>query len=263
MDYMKSYDTFCSWYDQYAASFTSSSEELREAVLLKVDHTRRVCRESEELCESLSLAKPILFMAKTTALFHDLGRFEQFEEYGTFQDRKSVNHSRLALQIIDRYNVFGELPENFSNMIKTAILHHNAKTIPSELPDDQKLLCHLIRDADKLDIFYMSAEHYGDHNTMQREILETGLPDLPTISPEICQSVLQCTIGDFSHIRCINDFKLIQLGWVYDMNIIRSFQLIRDRGHFDIIKSDLPDLPEVKKAVGQAELYLNKRAKGQ
>lgn len=260
MDYNELYDKFCSWYSDYAATFTGSDLELREAVLLKVEHTRRVCSEMKELCESISLTDPLLFEAKIIALLHDLGRFKQFELYKTFQDRKSVSHSKLAIEVIDQYQLLKDLPASYQENIKTAVLHHNAKSVPSGLTDDQNTLCQLIRDADKLDIFYMVAEHYRNPNEMQKEIMETGLPDLPTISAEICQSVFEGKIGDFSHIRCINDFKLIQLGWVYDFNITRSFQIIKERGHFDVIKSQLPYLPEVKRAVEKAEEYLKKRA---
>lgn len=228
--------------------------------MLKHEHTIRVCSDMDKLCESISLEKNMRFLAKIVALFHDVGRFKQYQDYGTFQDRKSVNHSEIGLQIISENHLFSDLPEDYSQMIQTAIFYHNVKTIPDNLKERQKLLCNLIRDADKLDIYYIAAQLYTNYSENRKDIIETGLPDLPTVSPEICSSITKGSIGDFSKIKCLNDFKLIQIGWVYDLNIPYSFRLIKERGHFETIKNQLPDIPEVNYAVELAQNYLHKRA---
>jgi hypothetical protein len=36
-------------------------------------------------------------------------------------------------------------------------------------------------------------------------------------------------------LKTLNDFKLLQMGWVYDINFPRTFQLIRERGYLKMI----------------------------
>jgi len=259
MNYTQAINKLSRWFYDYAHSFNCGPSELREAVLLKYEHTQRVCIEMDSLCKSISLENPLLFSAKITALFHDVGRFQQYKDYRTFQDRKSVNHSQLGLKVIDESHIFDELPEDLSQKIRIAILYHSAKTIPDDLTKDQNLLCRLIRDADKLDIYSIVASHYSNPSQTRKEIIETGLPDSPSVSPQICSAVTSGSIGDFSLIRCLNDFKLILVGWVYDLNFTRSFQMIKERGHFEQIAAQLPPIPEVVYAIEQARRYLDNK----
>lgn len=260
MDYTQTIQKLSSWFDNYAQSFTCGPAELREAVLLKQEHTKRVCSDMDQLCKSISLQNPLLISARIVALFHDVGRFKQYKDHCTFQDRKSVNHALLGLKIIDDNHLLDDLPWEISEKIKTAILYHSAKAIPDDLPKEQDLLCRLIRDADKLDIYSIVASHYTNPHQARKEIIETGLPDLPTITKEICSAVTNGSIVDFSKIKCLNDFKLIQIGWVYDLNFTRSFQLIKERGHFDQISAQLPSMPEVVYAIELAKLHLENKA---
>lgn len=260
MNYTQTLNQLSSWFDNYADSFTNGPVDLREAVLLKQEHTRRVCEDMEQLCKSINLEDPLLFAARIVALFHDIGRFQQYKDYSTFQDRKSVYHSLLGLNIIEENQLLDEFPKDISLIIKTAILYHSAKAVPENLPKEQDLLCRLIRDADKLDIYSIVASHYTNPHQARKEIIETGLPDLPTVSSEICASVSRGEIVDFSNIRCLNDFKLIQIGWVYDLNFTRSFQLIKQRGHFDLIKVQLPAIAEANQAIELAQKHLDSKA---
>ncbi len=260
MDYAQIINKLSIWFDNYAHSFKSGPQELNEAVLLKHEHTKRVCSNMDSLCKSISLENSLLFSARITALFHDVGRFQQYKDHGTFQDRKSVNHSQLGLKIIDENHLFDDFPQDLSQKIRTAILYHSARSIPDNLTKDQDLLCRLIRDADKLDIYSIAASYYNNPSQAQKEIFETGIPDLPTVSPQICSAVANGLTVDFSMIRCLNDFKLIQVGWVYDLNFTRSFQLIKERGHFDQITAQLPHIPEVVYAVELARKYLESKA---
>jgi hypothetical protein len=260
MDYTQTINKLSRWFDDYAHSFECGPQQLHEAALLKHEHTRQVCCNMDSLCKSISLGNPLLFTAQITALFHDVGRFQQYKDHNTFQDRKSVNHSQLGLKVIDEYHLLDDLPQDLSHKIRTAILYHSARTIPDNLAKDQDLLCRLIRDADKLDIYSIVASHYSNPSQVRKEIFETGLPDLPTVTPQICSAVASGSTVDFSMIKCLNDFKLIQVGWVYDLNFTRSFQLLKERGHFEQITAQLPLIPEVIHAIELARRYLEKCA---
>ena len=75
------------WFISYSESFLNLSESYRENIQLKIDHTYRVIDEIKELSKSLDLSKEDTNLAEVIALFHDVGRFEQYAKYRTFSDK--------------------------------------------------------------------------------------------------------------------------------------------------------------------------------
>jgi len=104
-------DDLKAWFDAYVAAFTSENGELQRNFDLKKEHTARVCTEILALGRRLGLDAGQLRMAEITALFHDLGRFEQYARYGTFADSRSVDHARLGVQILREKKILDGLEE--------------------------------------------------------------------------------------------------------------------------------------------------------
>jgi len=69
----------------------------------------RVCKEILQLGKALDPNKNALRLVETVALFHDIGRFEQFRTYGTFNDKKLGNHATLGLKVLKETNVLSQL----------------------------------------------------------------------------------------------------------------------------------------------------------
>jgi len=65
----------------------------------------RVCDNIVMIGGKLDMSKHDLIIAETTALFHDLGRFKQFKDYGTFNDMLSEDHARLGLREMAAHKV--------------------------------------------------------------------------------------------------------------------------------------------------------------
>jgi len=57
------------------------------------------------LGKGLHLNQKDLNLAKTIALLHDVGRFEQYERYRTFDDYKSEDHVHLSLNVLNQEEV--------------------------------------------------------------------------------------------------------------------------------------------------------------
>lgn len=247
------------WFDSYTKSFNSQSPLIKQAINLKIGHTYRVCNNSDILCAALKVDSEIALISKIVALLHDIGRFYQFQRYSTFADNKSVNHAHLAIEIIDKHALLSGLPSNQSNLIKTAINFHNVQKLPSELTERERIFCNLIRDADKIDIYKIGAEHYSNPNQTKNEIIGFGIQDIPEVSDEVCENIYNRKSVPFSLIRSLNDFKLVQIGWVYDFNFPISLYLIKTRKHYDTIKEHLPENPKVKNVIELVDRYLNEQ----
>lgn len=226
------------------------------AVRLKIDHTLRVCHDNKTLCTAIRADSEVVFISTIVALFHDIGRFEQFQKYNTFADRHSVNHATLAIEIIERYNLLADLSSEELNKVITAIRLHNIRELPMDLDEHQRLFCNLVRDADKIDIYKITAELYKNPNSSESEIVGIGIKDTPEITDEVCEAIINKKNVDFSLMRSLNDFKLVQLGWVYDFNFLVSLSIIKSRGHYDTVKHYLPDVPKVKRVLDTVDAFM-------
>ena len=106
---------------------------------VKEEHTLRVCKEILQLGKALDLNKNALRLAETIALFHGIGRFEQFRTYGTFNDKKSENHATLELKVLEETNVLSHLTKTQRSIAYNAIGYHNVRKLPD--PADEKPDC--------------------------------------------------------------------------------------------------------------------------
>lgn len=262
MVYGDFYSELSLWYKNYTSEFMGKDTELDNAVTMKVEHTQRVCSEIGLLCESLKLNETDCILSRIIALLHDIGRYEQYKNYRTFSDHKSVNHAELALSVLDYHKIMKEFPGEDADMIRTAILFHNARQIPCSLNKREQLFCRLIRDADKLDIFRIAVNYYLNPDLFPKNITKEADPESADITPEVCQGVYEGVFVEYEKIRTVNDFKLIQIGWVYDLNFSASFRLLKERDYFLQIKNQLPLLPgsHAFRAVSKAERFLEDHA---
>ena len=247
------------WFDNYTETFFKQSSKIDLAVRLKIDHTFRVCHDNKILCTAIDANSEVVFISTIVALLHDIGRFEQFQKYNTFADRYSINHAVLAVEIIERYNLLADLSNAESDKVITAIRLHNVRELPSDLDEDYKIFCNLVRDADKIDIYKITADYYENPNSAESEIIGIGIQDTPDISVEVCEAIANKKNVDFSLMHSLNDFKLVQLGWVYDFNFPVSLSIIKSRNHYDTIKKHLPDVPMVKRVIDSVDNYLENK----
>jgi hypothetical protein len=233
------------WFAAYVAAFTSKNGELQRNFDLKKEHTERVCAEIVDLGRQLGLGPEQLRLAEITALFHDLGRFEQYARYGTFADSRSVNHAQLGVEILRDKKVLAGLEDGLRGLVLRTIAWHNRAALPAEVDATCLFFARLLRDADKLDIWRVVTDYYRQDNPAPNAALEMGLPDTPGVSDAVAADLLAGRIVDLRQVQNLNDLKLLQVGWVYDLNFPPSFQRLRDKGYLDIIRASLPETETV------------------
>lgn len=237
------------WVNQYIDGFYCDDDFLNANIELKQAHTARVCDEMLYLTNSLSFKPHQEILAQTIALLHDIGRFEQFLKYRTYSDCKSVNHNELGLEIIAENNLLEDTNPNDKEIIEKAIKYHSLKEIPQNTDSQVELYSKLIRDADKLDIYYVVLEYYNQYvNDPDSFHLELELPDIPEYSPELVDSLLKGERFDYKKLKSWNDMKLLQIGWVYDMNFVATFTRLKERKYIELIADFLPDTEDIRNA---------------
>ncbi|MFH1154082.1 MAG: HD domain-containing protein [Pseudomonadota bacterium] len=223
----------------YADTFIFRAD-IPDPHILKKEHTLRVTDEILDLARELNLPGPMTVLAQAIALLHDLGRFRQFETYGTFQDRISENHARLALKEIKTLGILEQWTDLERRMIMDGVLFHNAAEVPADRDLDGTLLMKLIRDADKLDIWRVLIDHYSSAPSEKNRYITLGFEDNTGFSGKVVEAVFKNSYVRSDLVNGLADLKLMQMSWVFDLNFPESVARIRKRGYIDAIASTLP-----------------------
>jgi hypothetical protein len=253
-------DRFNGWFDKYVAGFYGHDDYVNANIKLKEDHSKRVCQEMRYLTGELKLSADKKMLAEAIAFFHDIGRFEQFAKYRTYSDHRSVDHSTIGLEVLAKENVLEGVDEREKKIIEKAIEYHNVKELPGNLDEETLLMARLIRDADKLDIYYVVAQYYKKYEEDPAGFrLEVELPDTPGYTQQILESVLTGRRIDYRDLRTWNDMKLCQLTWVYDVNFAATLRRIKERGFIEMIVGFLPKTDEIRNAANVVQNYIEKR----
>jgi len=253
-------DKLRAWFENYVAGFYGDDESVNAGLKLKEDHTARTCADMLYLADELGLADSERRIAETIALFHDVGRFEQFTRYRTYDDTKSVGHALLGVQILQREKVFDSLGCELRQLILKAIECHGVRLLPDDLAEPCLMFAKMIRDADKLDIYYTVTRGYSEFKDNPSGFsLALGLPDRPYCTPKVVEQVLNGGSIDYSEMETLNDLKLIQAGWVYDINFTATLKRIKERKFLDMLTALLPDTPKIRQVNQKLLAYVNER----
>jgi hypothetical protein len=249
-----------SWFKEFVGGYMTGDADLRRNMRLKETHTARVGREALAIGRGLGLDAPALRMIETIVLLHDVGRFEQYRRHRTFSDAQSENHAKLTLAILRKRGVLDRLAPEDRSIIRRAIAYHNLPQIPAGVKDPQVLLfSRLMRDADKLDILRLVINYYNAHPDKKNHAIAVGLAEAREFTPDVLADLLAGRIVRSAHLRNQNDFKLLQMGWVYDVNFVPALKAIKRRKYLEKLRAALPDAPEADAAYAKVAAVLAAR----
>jgi len=247
------------WFFNYVQTFKHGDKNFQENIDLKEKHTMQVCKEILSIGEKLELNDYELRLSEIIALFHDVGRFEQYERYKTFVDGKSENHAELSVKILKENKVFDRLDNSIQSLILRVIGYHNRAELPENETDTCLFFSRLLRDADKLDIWRVVTDYYHRKNGGRNGAIELELPDSAGFSDEVYQDLINKRIVDIKHLQNLNDFKLLQAGWIFDINFAPTFESIKTRHYLEMIRQVLPESEKIGKIFAVIHMYLDEK----
>ncbi|MBN2271296.1 MAG: HD domain-containing protein [Sedimentisphaerales bacterium] len=257
-------DKIKTWFDGYVGGFYGDDEYVNANIKLKDVHSRRVCSEMQYLAGALALSENQKAIARAIGLLHDVGRFEQFRKYRTYKDHESVNHCTLGVEVLMQSDILGDLDPAEREIIEKAVEYHGLKELPADLTDSTLLFARMIRDADKIDVFRVIAEYQKLYEQDRDNfMLEIELADEPNCTPEIIGAILNGQLIDYSRLRTLNDMRLMQLGWVYDVNFQPSLERIRQRKFLDMLLGCLPQTEEMRRVEEKVLTYVDAKLRGE
>lgn len=249
------------WFSEYVRRFDSEDPLVQENMDLKADHTRRVCEAILEIGRSLDLSDEDLCLAEASAWLHDIGRFEQYSRYKTFADHKSENHAELGVKVIKTNRVLDRLDPGSAAIILRAVKYHNRAALPVGEVERCLFFLKLLRDADKIDIWRVVTEYYRQAEHHRNPTIELDLPDVDRVSARVYDTLMNKKLVHMADLNTLHDFKLLQIGWIYDVNFPRTFQMVREKRYLETIRNTLPqESTRIREVYDRALAYLCKNA---
>jgi hypothetical protein len=228
--------------------------------LLKEKHSHSVSENAIVIANGEAFGANDLMIAEIVGLFHDIGRFPQYARYKTFLDRISVNHGQLGAETLLAEGILACLPEKEREIIVSAVRYHNAFAVPGNSDVDTARFTKLARDSDKIDIWRVFCEYHESSDGDRADAVPLGLPDLPMLSKEAVTTINNREVVKLAHVRTVNDLKLLQLSWVFDLNFRSSFRLVQQQGSISRMGGALPATDDIAKAMSVVQAYVREKA---
>ncbi len=185
----------------------------------KFHHTHRVVDYAVQIAESENLNEHDFYIAYVCALLHDIARFKQYQEYGTYDDGKSFDHGDVGYEILLKDDFISNFVDNEEDkkIVLKAVKNHNKFEIEEGLNEKELYFTKLTRDADKLDIM----EKQGN------EILD-GCFEL---QDEFINAVYEERIVNRSKITWNHISRVfITMCFIFDLNFKKSYEIIEQKG---------------------------------
>lgn len=190
-------------------------------IKIKIAHIERVSQIAKKLAEELGLEEEDIKLAELIGLLHDIGRFEQIKVYNTFLDKDSIDHGEYAIKVLYKDGLIKKFldTDKYDNIIKKSILNHNQAKIEKGLSERENLHSKIIRDADKMDIFYVLTT--GDKKELYGEL------EYEKITDNIYEQFLNDKLINYNDLKTNVDLLVTHFTYIYDFNFKQSLDIIK------------------------------------
>ncbi len=229
-------------------------------ILRKQKHTYRTVEVSRYLTKGLGLGEEDVILACFIALLHDIGRFEQEKRYSTFEDLLSIDHAEFGADLLFKQNLIRDFirEESFDYIIEKAIREHNKYKIDSGISGEVLLHVKLIRDADKLDNFFVKLT----------EPFEAFFKKVDIGGEKLSDEVYQTFLERKAILNSVHESNLDKwiksIACVFDLNFQASFQYIQQKDYinqlFDKVNyRDQETIWRIEKMKGVVNAYIEEK----
>lgn len=230
---------------------------------LKIVHMYHVAEKARKIAKSLGLSEEEQDLAELIGLLHDIGRFDQWEQYGTYSDKLSMDHGQKGVEIL-----FGDKQirnfikeEMYDTIIYKAISNHNKFEIEKGLSQEEMLYCKIVRDADNLDIFRMVLEskpedygHLGSRDVSKEVLSPAFFEDFQKERPLL-----------YSKAKTDMDIMVAIIAHIYTINFTETLRIIQENNYIDCFVKHIHaqdenyTKPKMDEIANYARNYINRK----
>ena len=196
---------------------------------LKLEHTLRVAADSRLIAAGMNFSENEINLAEAVGILHDVARFPQFKMYGSFSDAETIDHGDLGVETIVKENMLAGIAPAERDIILHVVKHHNKKSLPPVMTAGEEKFTRLIRDADRIDIFFICWDsiktgHIHDHPEIIMGIDFYGAP-----TDAILEQFERGEQIDYRNMNSLADRFVLQLTWILDLTYAATKKLVLDR----------------------------------
>lgn len=233
-------------FDRYVKKYDIADQKIKG----KWEHSYRVMEKAIMLAKKLQLSEEDIYLAEVIGLLHDIGRFEQWTRYQTFNDLKSIDHGDYGCKLLfeDGFIENFKIDSKYYRIIEKAIRNHNKPKIEEGLTEQELLQAKIIRDADKLDILYISAF---------LNMISYSFSEEP-VSKEIENAFWNHGIVYGKDIKNSNDFVMRTLCFHFDFNYDESLRFLVEHHYLEAFERKLNN-PLFHPYFEELKQYIEKR----
>ncbi|MGQ8335263.1 HD domain-containing protein [Sunxiuqinia sp. A32] len=256
----KSIEAGQDFFEKYIASFLKNKDQqIIESLILREKHSKHVAQISRFISEKILLDEEEQQLAELIGLWHDLGRFQQFEKYQTFNDAESENHAELGAVMIQDQEFYKNLSEFSQEVIVKAIRYHNLPALPVKEDKQVLLFSQILRDADKLDIWDICVSNLERDGSFKIPSINYNLPKTGIINEAVLKSIMQQKSVSKKDLKSLEDFKLFLISMVFDLNFKVSFRILSEKQMVKKIYDTLPKKDVVFDAYREIRLFIENK----
>ncbi len=250
-------------FKKYTDNYDTSDEKIK----LKVDHTYRVAALSERIARSLGLGDDDTNLAWLIGMLHDIGRFEQLKNYGTFSDAESIDHAHYGVELLFEDGLIEKfVSENAAkdlkgtkdlketavkseseeketkeiselDILRKAIWNHSAYRVEEGLSERVKMFCNIIRDADKIDILKVN------YDVTLEVIYDVTTEELK--NSRVTDEVMKAFMEHHAVLRSLKKTPIDNLvghaALVFELVYNESFKIVKEQGYIEKMLSYISD----------------------
>lgn len=204
--------------------YTEKFDFEKEGIKRKQLHSLRVMEECKKVAKALKLNKEEIELAELIGLLHDIGRFEQYNRENEQCNEMLLDHANLGVEILVKDDYIKKYIDDkyYIPIILKAIKNHNKLEIEDDLNEEELLYAKIIRDADKLDIFYEGVEIYWNTKKEKENIENSKISS--KIEEQLKNEKQVKKLGNEKNDTV--DSLLMLLSYIYDINFRETLEII-------------------------------------
>lgn len=239
------------------SAYTAPYDIKDEKIALKIEHTYRVADLCEVIARNEGLTELDANLAWLIGMLHDIGRFEQVRQYGTFSDADSVDHAELGADILfdEKKGIIRDFvrADIDDDVIEAAIRNHSRYRIDEKLEERQKLFARILRDADKIDILKVNVDFPLEaiYNTT-KEIIRRA-----DVTPEVMDSFYEHHATLRKLKKTPVDHVVGHISLVFELEFEISLQIVMKQGYLDRLLDFESDNPSTRKCFARLNEEMN------
>ena len=212
-------------------SYTSNYDMELPAIKRKYYHSYRVQNVACEIAESLNYNERDYNLVSICGLFHDIARFEQYKRYHSFKDSETIDHGDFGYEILkDEFLDKLGLDDEENNILLMSTKYHNKYAVDKGITGKALEICNITRDADRIDILSL----FFDPN-IQKSLTDENM----NVTNKCHEEFISHRQIMHKDIKTDGDRILLYLGFIWDFNFKKSYEIINRTGIYEKIKENI------------------------